>query len=420
MIGCAEEVYSKDDSRGFSNDREARDMVVDSFVDQSYSYSLAARRGIRRGVRSRMIPDVWLKANKLVPLTYSIDIDYFNTSGSSVIEDSKSSLTADGIDIKRRLILSIPHFFSYVEFCPFLTPLTEALLCFHDLPETAIILSRFLSRIKTQESRIFMFCKWTSFKEVVAFTFAYLSKKFPKSPFLLPWLADHLSDGCARLFPFGLFVRMAGCVLFEGCKVISRYLLAAVSLSGNLSTAEELTRAVRAAAGKRGKEIGKIAFQLSLSFRGVVGLADPSATLSVLERTNFQFFGEGVEYEGFGKILRFVDPLISVRKFSTAFKAKSDGFSNRLFQLKLREASNFVLIVTTKHAYRGFYLIDDVRYMFDETRIIGPIERDQVAKFTDGRFFIGGLLTIDGEMKEAAGSSFASSGEILDLELILV
>ena len=423
--------YSKDDSRGYSSDQEARDLIVDSFVDTKLSFSIAARRGIRRGVKAKDIPHVWLEANKKIPLLYRIDVEYFVGAGRHQDNnDSPSLLSTDGSDIKHRLVAAIPNFFSYVEFCPFLTPLIEAVLSFHDLPDTALIISRLLSRIKIRENRIFMFCKWTSFKDIVGYTYSAAVRRIPeisKSPFLLDWIAKHLSNGCARIFPFGLFVRMAGCVLFEGCKVIARYLLAALSIaiapnSKPVESSEELDTIVAHTATKRGMEIARLAFKLSLSFRGTIPLPDPSAILSQLTKDDFQFFGDAINYDGFREAMKNADPVILARKFTTVFKAKTDGFSNRLFKLKMKEGSavNMVLLVTTKICYRGFYLVDDIRQVFDEDKALFRISKDQIPKFIDGRFFIGGLLTIDSDMKEAAGDAFKESSAITDLELILV
>ena len=109
-----------------------------------------------------------------------------------------------------------------------------------------------------------------------------------KCTFLTDWIADHLSDGCVRIFPFGLFIRMTGIVLFEGCKVISRYLLAALKLTvdnhdAEIETAEELEKLVTLEANRKGRAIATLAFKLSLSFRVEVDLPE-------LRRDRFKFF----------------------------------------------------------------------------------------------------------------------------------
>ena len=425
-VEAGDELYSKDESRGYASDRSARDMLVDSFVDRSFVMSIAARRGIRRGLKAVDIPNVWITSNSRIDDSDTVDLNHFvsHTYPSReidfTIDKAPSSLSAEGIELKRKLVASVPYYFSFVEFCPFISSLLDALLCFHDLPETVSIISRFICRMKVHEDRLFMFCKWQSFRQFVGNTYAFATKIPGASnlQFLEAWLADHLSDGGYRLLPFGLFVRMAGIVLFEGCKVIARYILAALKLALsnpqlNISGPADLDRLVSQVALRHGKKLATLAFKLPLSFK-------VDADLPELSRDRFQFFDTSENYDGYMEVVKSFDPLLATRKYKTVFKSKTDGFALRLFQVKFRDAESFIVLITTKHFFRGFHIVNDIRYVFDDRKAIMSIGRDQVPKFVDGRFFIGGLLTIDNDMNEVAGAAIPIAGQILDLELIIV
>ena len=144
------------------------------------------------------------------------------------------------------------------------------------------------------------------------------------------------------------------------------------------------------------------------------------ADLPDLNREKFEFFDTSETYEGYMEVAKSFDPMLVTRRYRTVFKSKTDGFALRLFQVKLRDAENYIVLVTTKHFFRGFYLVNEIRYVFDDRKAIMAIGKEQAAKFVDGRFFIGGLLTIDNDMNEVAGAAIPISGQILDLELIIV
>ena len=424
---AGDKAYSKDESRGYASDRAARDMLVDSFVERSFLMSIAARRGIRRGLFASDIPNVWIKSNSTIDDTDTVDLNHFmsHTYPNRILnirsDNSPSSLSAEGIELKRKLVACVPYYFSFVEFCPYISSLLDALLCFHDLPETVSIVSRFICRMKLHEPRLFMFCKWQSFRQFVGNTFSFALKQIPRADkidFLQAWLADHLADGGYRLLPFGLFVRMSGIVLFEGCKVIARYILAALKLAianpqVTISDAPDLDRLVSQVALRSGKKLAILAFKLRLSFKMDADLPD-------LNREKFEFFDTSETYEGYMEVAKSFDPMLVTRRYGTVFKSKTDGFALRLFQVKFRDAENFIVLVTTKHFFRGFYLVNEIRYVFDDRKAIMAIGKEQAAKFVDGRFFIGGLLTIDNDMNEVAGAAIPISGQILDLELIIV
>jgi hypothetical protein len=238
-------------------------------------------------------------------------------------------------------------------------------------------------------------------------------------------------------------------MLFDGWKAVERYLIAILlsvdfefnRVNDDIELAKKLSDLCR----RKGKDIGNLAYKFKYSNEeGQNKFSD----LSKIHVDDFRdlFFSRDVSCFDFQSgtpsepsqlihlhtlklLVHSVDPSLAFRPWRLIYRATRDGFSVKHMWRKLvqpRDEGTVVIVKLAGQNPRGILWSLFSRFTFEVTaadhgHILATFSRDEVMKFTDSRFFVGGLLLVDGDMKRVDGHLFPSNNDtvILDLEVLV-
>ena len=407
----------------FSKDFKRSCDDTNSCVDETSSFFNMRfnRTACAAGVRAECIRKVWLKND------YS-HAHMERTTSSVDVRPPMDSLTLEGIQaFKRVLGETLAH--SSIDFCPLLSLLAETSLHFLTEVETLSICIEFTRRTLSVSVRPFCFGNWAEFQRVVSMIYIGVRKFVNTGKLKIDlsiWLARHLAEGGSKIFGFGLLVRIFGSFLFNGVKVLGRYLIASLVLAGkalyDAKTFDELDLIISKIAENPIK-LGRLAFALNWSMKGKHGCMHSDMEIVTLNQNEFAhlFF---TKVDDLWTTNKDQSSIINITNLLSAISTLDRMLALRewvcvsLTTLSRRlDVEELIFIVKTNVGTRVLVLSEFTRIGLDEDKVLFTFTKDHKLTVSKHGIFIGSILSFDDSLLYVNGSLFDSIEPVTLLEL---